>query len=388
MNRTILHLRVDGLAVAVERLRDPSLRDRPVVVCARHSPRSPIFSASPEARAEGVYEGLPLTRALRRCRSLVVVPPDGRLYARAVEEIGRVLGSYSPLVEYGKPGQFYVDLTGTERLFGCVQDSAFRIQREVRNRLGFSGTLGIGSNKLVSGVAAVVIESYGDLYAVPEGSEASFLAPLRVQMLPAVQHRRDRLLLSELNIRFVHHLARISVPQLTRVFGRRGIVLHRQAMGIDEAPVVPRGSRPFILEEETLEQDTNDDHTLLGILCRMVERACSRMRKRGVIPRTIWLHLRYTDGVDLTRCLRGGRIEPIDPLIFPVIEKLYFQTCTRRARIRYMSLTFTDLSIPTGQMNLFSKSSFNQRERMLVSALDRIRERFGEAAVRWGRVAN
>ncbi|MCJ7813320.1 hypothetical protein MUP95_08415, partial [bacterium] len=191
MNRNIVHLRIDGFPVAVERLRDTSLKEKPVVVCSRHSPRSLISSSSREARREGVWEGLPLTKALQHCRRLIVLPPDERLYRQTENQVIHLLERYSPLVESGHWGRFYMDMTGTARLFGNVQNSAFRIQREVFTSIGLRNTLGAGSNKLVSSIAARVVESHGDLYAVPFGSEASFLAPLRAKILPAVHNQKD-----------------------------------------------------------------------------------------------------------------------------------------------------------------------------------------------------
>jgi DNA polymerase-4 len=387
MNRNILHLRVDGFPVAVERLRDSSLNGRPVVVCSRHSPRSLIFSASPEARREGVCEGLGLPKALLRCRRLVVIPPDEGLYRKAAKEISDVLETYSPLVEWGHWGRFYVDMSGTHRLFGRMQDSAFRIRSRVQDSLRLVSTLGIGSNKLVSGVAARVVESHGDLYAVPSGSEASFLAPLRVQLLPAVQDKKDRNLLEEFNVRLVRQLASFSVMQLTSVFGKRGVVLHRQALGIDERPVLPPASRPFFLEEETLDDDTNDDGVLLAFLFGMTERACRSMRTKGVLPRTVWIHLRHTDGVDVTRCLKLATPSNTDRVIFPELESMYLKATERRQRIRYMSLTFTDLISPTAQILLFAPPSNHHKEEALVTALDAIRSRFGDTAIQWGRMA-
>lgn len=385
MVRNILHLRVDGFPVAVERLRDPSLKDRPVVVCARHSPRSLIFSASREARKEGVFEGTPLTRALRRCRSLVILPPDEELYQKAAGEINKVLERYSPLVEPGRWGRFYVDMTGTGRLFGGVQDSAFRILNRVQDSVGLKSTLGAGSNKLVSGVAARIVESHGDLYAVPSGSEASFLAPLRVEMLPAVQAVKDKTLLREFNIRMIRQLAAFSITQLTLVFGKRGIVLHRQALGIDDSPVRPPDSKPFVLEERNLDQDTNDDCVLLGILYGMMERACQQMRIKGILPRTIWLHLRYTDGMDVTRCLRLQDPLVTDKFLFGKLEPFYLKTSFRRLRVRYMSLTFTDLILRPAQLSLFGDSCKPQKQEGLVSAMDKIRTRYGRSAIKLGR---
>lgn len=388
MIRNILHLRVESFPMAVEQLRDPSLKNLPVVICSRHSPRSLIFSASREARQDGVFEGLPLTKALRRCRRLVVRPPDKILYRKAAAEISRILERYSPLVESGHWGRFYVDMSGTKRLFGDVQDSAFRIRRGVQDSVGLGSTLGIASNKLVSGVAARVVESHGDLYAVPYGSEASFLAPLRVQMLPALRDRKDRALLKELNVRVIRQLAALSILQLTSVFGKRGVLLHREALGIDERPVLPPASKPFILEEKTLDEDTNDDAVLLGVVYGMMERACQQMRAKGVLPRTVWLHLRHTDGVDVTRCLRLRNPVTTDPFLFQKLEPLYLKASARRQRVRYMSLTFTDLIFPTAQMALFDTVSHRRKEEALVAALDGIRARYSGDVVQWARTMN
>lgn len=385
MVRNILHLRVENFPVAVERLRDAFLRDRPVVICSRHSPRSLIFSASKEARKEGVFEGLPLTKALRRCRGLIVLPPDQRLYQEAEKKISHMLERYSPLVEPNHQGCFYADMTGTARLFGEIQDSASRIRHGIQDSIGLGSTLGIGSNKLVSGVAARVVESHGDLCAVPSGSEASFLAPLRVEMLPSVRNRKDRALLQEFNIHMIRELAALSILQLTSVFGKRGLLLHTQAVGIDERPVRPPSSKPFVLEERTLDEDTNDDSILLGILYGMTERACHRMRIKNVLPRTVWLHLRYTDGMDVSRCFRLQVPIVTDPLLFQKLEPLYLKTNFRRQRVRYLSLTFTDLGVPPAQMTLFKDPRKQENKEALVSALDKIRMRYGQNAILFGR---
>jgi len=388
MDRSIVHLRIDAFPVAVERLRDPSLLNKPVVVCARHSPRSLIYAASPEARSEGVWEHLPLTAALKRCRRLVVLPPDELLYRRAGERICRVLDRYSPLVEPGQWGRFFLDMTGTARLFGDAQDSAFRIRREVSEAVRLNATMGIGSNKLVSGVAARVVSACGDLYTVPSGSEASFLAPLRVRMLPAVRLRTERELLGEFNIRFVHQVAGLSPGQLAAVFGKFGVFLHRQARGIDYAPVRPPLSKPFVLQEINLDEDTNDDPVLLGLFYGMIEKACFQMRIQKVLPKTVWLHLRYSDGMDMTRRRKITHPVWIDSLMYRILEPFFLKVNERRQRVRYMSLTFTDLFPVPDQLSLFDPPEADQKPEHLISALDSIRKKFGEEAIAFGRTQN
>jgi DNA polymerase-4 len=386
MLRHILHFRIDAFPAAVERIKNPNLRHRPVAVCPRHSPRSVIFSASAEARKEGVFEGMPLVRALQRCRALVVLPPDAPLYRRASDAVAKVLGYYSPFVEPGSWGRFYADLSGTGRLFGGVSNAAFRILRDVESSVRFDGTLGLASNKLVSGVAARVVRSCGDLCEVPFGSEASFLAPLRVRMLPAVKSGTERELLSEFNIRFVEQLAGIPLNQLAIVFGRFGLALHRQALGVDETPVRPPEAKPFVLEEETLAEDTNDDAVLLSLLYGMTERACRKLRIKNVLPRTAWLHVRYSDGVDATRRLRIESPSSIDPVLFRILKPFFFKTNFRRQRVRYASLTLTDLAAPPAQLSLFESPAERPKEERLVRAVEAVRGRYGQTSVRFGRV--
>ena len=385
MQRHILHLRFEAFPVAVECLRNHALRKKPVVVCSRHSPRSLIFSASPEAKAEGVFEGQPLTHALKQCRRLVILPPDEQLYQRAIRAIAKVLGTYSPLVETGRWGRFFVDMSGTARLLGNLQENAWRMRRAVQASAGLNSTLGIGSNKLVSHVAARVVARHGDLCTVPWGSEASFLAPLKVRMLPGIRSKTEKALLAEFNIRWNYQLASVSIPQLAAVFGRQGILLHRQALGIDNAPVLPPDTKPFILEEITLQEDTNDDHKLTGHLYRMTERACARMREKDVLPHTVWLHLRYSDGVDITRRLKLKAPTLTDPLLFQILRPFYLKTGYRRQRIRYMSLTFTDLAFSPSQMVLFSPPDSHLKGERLTAALDVLRNKYGENAVQWGK---
>ncbi len=385
MNRSIIHLRVHGFPAALEQLRDSSLRGRPLVVAARHTPRALVFSASPEAEREGVRPGVPLTTALKRCRRLAVLPPDPALYEKAGREIVTVLNDWSPLVESCGWGRFFMDMSGSSRLFGSAQDCAFRMRRRVEERLPLGSTLGIGANKLVSGVAAVVIRSHGDLYSVPAGSEASFLAPLRARLLPALRDRRDRERMRELNIGLIEQLAALSLPQLAVVFRRRAPLVRRQSLGIDDTPVRTPSAKPFLLEETTLAEDSNDDSLVLGELFLLLERACRRMRRQGVLPRTVWLHLRYADGLDVTRRSFFSLPTLVEGRIFQELELVYRAATQRRQRIRYLSLTFTDLIPPSSQLILLERRERNEREERLVLALDGIRDRFGHETIRWGR---
>src|SRR5262245_40313163 len=237
MDRAILHLDIPAFPVAVERVVSPRLRERPVVVAPSSSTRASILVSSLEARRAGVFRGMPLARASRICRDLIVLPPNEPLYRRASDAILKILNGYSPLLEPAGGGHVFLDMTGTTRLFGRAVDSADRIQREVRQRLRLAATLGVASNKLVSRAAARVIRP-GRLYDVFPGSEAPFLAPLDVDLLPGVD-LPAREILSEVNIGRVRDLAALDIPHLRLLVGQRAWRLYREARGVDPSPVRP-----------------------------------------------------------------------------------------------------------------------------------------------------
>src|SRR2546428_6719923 len=161
MDRSVLHVDIAAFPIAVERVIEPGLRGRPVLVARPGSARAPVLVVSQEAVREGVRAGMPLPVALRRCPGVTVLHPNETLYRRATGAVLALLGGYSSLVEPAAPGQTFLDLTGTARLFGAAQDAAARIRREIETRLRLRPTVGLATSKLVSRVAARVVPPGG-----------------------------------------------------------------------------------------------------------------------------------------------------------------------------------------------------------------------------------
>jgi len=389
MERQILHLRVISFPVAVYRVKDPSLRRRPLLVSAGRGPRAVVMSASDEAREEGVRPGMVLPEALRWCRSALVLPPDPVLFERAERALGEILCRLSPVVEPVRGGRFFADLTGTGRLLGPAVDQARRIQKEIEHRLGLGPNAGLGVNKLISGVAARVLRPVSLLDILP-GQETSFLSPLPVRNLPAVDPRTEGRLLDELNIQRVKDLSAVDLPHLNLAFGPKGITLYRQARGVDESPVRPPERTPAVDADETLPEDTNDDTALLGCLYGLVERCGSRLRKLRLPAREVRLTARYTDGITVSRSAMMSPPEANDLSLFAHVRPLFERVVERRGRVRYLRVRFTKLSPAPEQMSLFGSDAAGRdttarREADLVPALDRLRARFGSGAIAFGR---
>ena len=387
MYRHIIHLHISAFPIAVERACLPELRDRPVAVASPNSDRALILSVSSEARREGIFKGMPLGKALKFCPDLTVLPPNPRLMEKAGQAMGRMAARYTPLWEPFRPGHIYLDITGTERLWGRAKDTAGRLRREVQGHLRLSGAVGVSGNKMVSSIASKMMPSAGVL-DVNHGQERSFMAPLRVDVLPGIDHMRRRILLEELNISLIREIAAMDMGSLKLVFNRQAHVIHQRSRGIDPTPVYPPAIKPTVSDEITLYRDENNDRKLLGLLYGLVEKCSHRLRSRALLPRRAGLMLRYADQAEVLHQINLPHGGCWDFDLYGPLEKIFFKICRRRVRIRFMKVWFGDFSPPSSQLSLFPATPPDAEKKALVTrALDSIRERHGDEAIRYGRAA-
>ena len=390
MSRSVLNVDIAAFPIAVERVIDRGLRGRPVVLTPPGSARAPVLVVSQEAAWEGVRAGMPLPVALRRCPGVTVLHPNEALYKRATGAVLALLGGYSPLVEPTALGQTFLDLTGTVRLFGAAQDAAARIRREIEERLRLRPTVGLATSKLVSRVAARVIRPDG-LCDVFPGSEAPFLAPLPVGLLPAARGKTGERL-SDLNVGRVADLLRFSQAQLVIAFGAQGGRLRSQALGIDASPVRPPETAPAIVEDETLAEDSNEEAALLRALFGLCERAGARLRRLEARAGRVRVTLRHSDDVLKHREERLAPPLSADLLLFAQARGICERARARRVRVRWIELRCLEVARGPRQLALFGPQAFDERAsdggaaESLADAVDRIRGRFGDRAILSGRM--
>ncbi len=238
--RSIIHLNVADFAVAVERVVDSRLQDRPVIIAPEGAARAAVYDMSEEAYQCGVRKGMALRRALRYCREAAVLPPHPDRYERAMTGFLKHALPYSPLIEMtDHKGHLFIDVTGTGRLFGPPPDLAVRIRRAVRRDLGFDPIWSVATNKLVAKAASRTVKPDGES-VVPPGNEASFLAPLPLHLIPGIESE-DLGRLREFNLVNAGQVARLSAVQLAVAFGRRNWELYDAVRGVDPSPVLPAG---------------------------------------------------------------------------------------------------------------------------------------------------
>ncbi len=382
--RCILHADFDAFYISVERVLNPRLRGRPVVVGNRGEKRGVVAAVSAEARSCGIYASMTTARALNLCPSLVVVDGNFDLYRQASGAVSEHLQRFSPYFEPATLDEVYLDLTGTQKLFGQAVDIGTRLCREIKNRFSLDLTVGVAANKLVSKIASRTIKPTG-LCDVTPGSESVFLAPLPVHCLPGVgPHTEKRL--AEFNIETIGELASAGRPFLQCAFGRRGYMLHAHAQGIDHTPVVSARTPKIVTHEETLTHDSNNRSLIRTALFHSAEKTSHCLRGHRLLAKRVSVHLQYIDG----RHSRGDHIlleaTDLDDEIYAGAARVLKRILTGRLAVRRVGVRLSHL-LPAGpQLTLMDNGRQYDRKRSLISAVDRIRRTYGFSSISYGRV--
>ena len=232
--RRIAHFDLDTFFVAVERLDDPSLLGKPVVV-GYNGPRGVVASASYEARAFGCRSAMPMAVALRLCPQAVVVPPHFDRYVELSRAFHERLREAAPIVESVGIDEAYADLTGLDPQGGAYE-VARRLRARVRNELGLAVSVCVAGSRVTAKVGSDRAKPDG-LIEVPVGGDAQFLAPLPLRDLPLVGPRLGERLAST-GITTIGQAAGADPKWLADRFGKHGVALHERARGVDPTPVV------------------------------------------------------------------------------------------------------------------------------------------------------
>lgn len=371
--KAILHLDMDAFFASVEIMKNSKLVGLPVIVGGTGG-RGVVSSCSYEARHFGIHAGMPMAIALRRCPAARVVKGDFEDYEKHSRIVTEIIAEEGPVFEKASIDEFYIDLSGMDKYFGCVQWS-----KELRQRIGRETGLplsaGLSINKLVSKVRAGEAKPNGSGW-VAEGAERAFLAPLPVRKIPSVGRATARKL-SLLGIRKTGTLSQVPVDLLEREFGKPGRELHRRANGIDHRPVVPYTDKKSLSSEHTFQTDTLDIEALRRCLRDQAMKLAYELRQSGKLTAGVAVKIRYTDFNTYTR-QRRVKYTAHDQQLLPVVDQLFTELFTRRQCIRLVGVRFDRLVPGHTQLDLFTDT---QEDSSLLRAMDKIRTRFGRGSL-------
>lgn len=382
--RDIIHVDIDAFLASVEQVRDPALRGKPVVVGGERGDRGLVLSSSYAARRRGVVPGLTLSQAARLLPEAIFLRGDSRHASRLSERVWDVCRRHTPLVEATSIDDCYLDVTGTDRLFGAAAAVAERIRRQVGREIGLSLSLGVGGNRTVARVATVFAKP-GKVAEVPRGGEAAFLAPLPVRRLPGVG-RRTETALHRYNVRTIGELARIPRWILIQAFGEAaGRLLFDRARGVDDDPVRPGRGPRSVSRETSFDPVTADRDVIEGMLYYLLERAAAALRESGLSAKTVAVKIRYVDGPGDTRARTLEAPTDREREIWPEARGLLGRMLTRRARLANLGVALTGLTGERSrQAGLFGEEE-HRRAGRLTDGIEGIRRRFGFGAIQAGR---
>lgn len=372
-NRHIAHLDLDAFFVSVEQLRNPKLIGKPILIGGSND-RGVVAACSYEARKFGIHSAMPMYAALRLCKHATVIKSDFEAYSKYSSLVTDVIKESVPLFEKSSIDEFYIDMTGMDKFFGCKLFTD-ELKRKVYKESGLPVSYGLASNKLISKVATNEVKPNGQL-EIAFGNEKGFLAPLSIMKIPGIGKATGYKLL-KMGVETVKVLSEIPVELLQNLLGKNGTELWRRANGIDESPVIPYHEQKSISTENTFQQDTIDINFLHSELVRMTERIAFELRKQNRLTGCVTVKLRYSNFETFTRQITIPYTNA-DHILLKTARELFNKLYERRMLIRLIGIRFTHLVPGNYQISLF-----DDRQEMinLYQAIDSVKKRFGERFV-------
>jgi DNA polymerase IV len=369
MNRTVVHMDLDCFFVSVSRLLNPKLEGMPVIVGGGE--RGVVAACSYETRKFGVHSAMPIKLARRLCPEAIVIRGDYDEYSKRSDEVTQIIREDVPLYERSSIDEFYMDLTGMDRFFGCYQHALGlreKIMRETRLPISF----GMSANKTVSKVATDEAKP-NNHRKVDHGDEKKFLGPLSIKKIPMIGEK-TYFLLRNMGIELVSTLQQMPVELLQNVLGENGTGIWKKANGIDNTPIEPYTEQKSMSQEETFETDTIDVARLTNILISMSEKLCFRLRTQNKLTGCVTVKIRYSN-FDTHNMQCRIPYTSSDHTIIARVKELFEKLYNRRMLIRLVGVKFSHLVGGGHQVNMFDD---NVHVLNLYQAMDELRLRFGE----------
>ncbi len=371
--RSIVHMDLDTFFVSCERLIDSRLNNKPVLIGGT-SDRGVVASCSYEARKYGVHSAMPMRMAKQLCPEAIVLRGNTGIYTKYSKMVTDLIQESVPLYEKSSIDEFYIDLTGMDKFFGCHQ-LASELRTRIIKETGLPISFGLSVNKTVSKIATGEAKPNNQL-KIDTGTEKIFLAPLSVRKIPMVGEKTYSAL-CDLGIKRIRTVQEMPVGMMEKVFGQHGTGIWKKANGIDYSPVIKYQERKSISTERTFDKDTTDVNKLSDILTAMAENLIFQLRRGNKLTACITFKIRYSDFQTYTK-QKMIPYSAADHMILPVVMDLYRSLYQRRQLVRLIGIKFSHLVNGAHQINLFDD---DEKVLSLYRAMDKVRERFGDRAV-------
>ncbi|MBT8326819.1 MAG: DNA polymerase IV [Bacteroidia bacterium] len=372
--KSIVHMDLDTFYVSVERLQDSRLINKPVLL-GGVGDRGVVASCSYEARTFGVHSGMSMKMARQLCPEGIVVKGEAGTYSKYSKMVTEIIREKVPVIEKSSIDEFYIDLTGMDKFFGC-----YKLASEIRHRItketGLPISFGMSINKTVSKIATGEAKPNNQIN-IDFGQEKPFLAPLAVGKIPMIG-KKTAFLLNRMGVQKIITLQEMPLELLEKAFGKNGKMMWQKANGIDYSPLIPFHEKKSISTERTFMKDTIDVVKLKNMVVAMVEQLAFELRKAKKVCSNISIKLRYSDFQTISKQKRIP-YTAADHTLIKYASDIFDQMYSRRVRIRLVGVRLADLAGGGHQIDLFND---DDRIINLYQAMDKVKLRYGANAVR------
>jgi len=364
---------LDTFFVSVERLMDNSLKGKPVLI-GGSSDRGVVASCSYEARTFGIHSAMPMKLARQLCPHAIVKRGDHEQYSKYSHIVTDIVQENVPVYEKASIDEFYMDITGMDRFFGCYR-AATGLRQKIIKETGLPISFCLSTNKTVAKIGTGEAKPNGQR-EIPLGTEKSFLAPLSVRKIPMVGDKTYQLL-RNMGVAKIKTVQEMPVELMEQVLGQNGIMLWKKANGIDNSPVEQYSERKSISTECTFEKDTIDIAYLHSVLISMTEKLTFQLRSEEKLTACVTVKIRYADFNTYSMQARIPYTS-LDHILIEKVKELFAKLYQKRMLIRLIGVRFSHLIQGNYQFDLFDDTVEHIQ---LYQAMDRLRKRFGRNAV-------
>lgn len=381
---------LDAFFASVEALDHPAWRGRPIIVGGPASKRGVVSTCSYEARRYGVRSAMPSAQAERLCPDAIWTPPRMGRYQEVSAKIMAILVDETPYVEQVSVDEAFFDVTPGTYTRQDPVEACQKIMERI-SELGVTCSIGLSTSKTVSKIASEQSKPHG-LTVVGPGREETFLSPLPVKAMSGIGARAETEL-HKRGVRTLGQLAQMSERALKPIFGANAGLVRARAMGAEVSPVRERDKRPdpkSISNERTFSQDLTCRYEIDQAISYLSETVGRRLRNEGLAGRTVTLKAKFSYNDQKSARRRLPYLTDDEHIFGEVAKELVDEIWKPGFPVRLLGVCVSDFSIDKGiQADLFSdvdeSGRVSSRQRNVSVALDKLKERFGNDAIDYGR---
>ncbi|MBC8218219.1 MAG: DNA polymerase IV [Planctomycetes bacterium] len=383
-DRQIVHVDMDAFYASVEEFDNPGLVGKAVIVGGDPKQRGVVSAASYEARKFGVHSAMPMSQAVRLCPDAIVLPVRMKRYVELSKQIHAIFQKFTPQIEPISLDEAFLDVTGSLRLFGCVEEIGKEIKKQIKEQLGLVASVGIAANKFLAKLASDLDKPDG-FVVITEQDKQRVLDPLGVSRIWGVGPVTQKALKS-IGIDTIKQLREAPTEILQGIFGDQMAHVLRLAHGADDREVESGREAKSISSEQTFATDITDKDILLDVLLSQVEDVAQRLRLNDLEAKTITLKLRYDDFRTITRSNTFDHPTNVTKTLWRGAREVFLKWHKKSpGALRLLGFGASGLQkTDAGQRQLFPEPE-DEKQKRLDKAFDRIRGKFGRDILRRGK---